>query len=134
MDTVTKEKRSEIMRSIKSKNTGPERKLKMFFVRHGVKGFRLNFKGADIAFTDQHVAIFVDGCFWHGCPEHFSEPKSNIKYWRAHIEANKKRDRETDARLKEEGWTVMRLWEHDVDLLEECFSVVSLERCREALR
>ena len=55
----------------------------------------------------------VDGCFWHGRPEHGSRPKQNANWWREKIEANQRRDRDTDARLKAAGWTVVRVWEHD---------------------
>lgn len=67
---------------------------------------------ADIVFCKAKVAVFVDGCFWHGCPVHGTWPKSNAGWWRAKIEANRRRDRDTDRRLKREGWTVMRFWEH----------------------
>lgn len=68
---------------------------------------------ADLAFVRSKVAVFVDGCFWHGCPEHGTWPKANAAWWRNKIEANVRRDRETDAQLKAAGWTVLRFWEHD---------------------
>lgn len=62
------------------------------------------------------LAVFVDGCFWHGCPVHATWPKTNAEFWRAKIEKNRVRDRDTNRRLREEGWTVVRVWEHeDVD-------------------
>jgi DNA mismatch endonuclease (patch repair protein) len=57
--------------------------------------------------------VFVDGCFWHGCPEHGTWPKQNADWWREKIEANQRRDRDTDARLQAAGWTVIRVWEHE---------------------
>jgi DNA mismatch endonuclease (patch repair protein) len=67
----------------------------------------------DIVFTRAHVAVFVDGCFWHGCPEHGTQPRANSSYWRAKIEVNQQRDRmQTDA-LEQHGWTVIRVWEHE---------------------
>jgi DNA mismatch endonuclease, patch repair protein len=57
--------------------------------------------------------VFVDGCFWHGCPEHASWPKANAEWWKAKIEANRARDRDTDRRLTEAGWMVIRVWEHE---------------------
>lgn len=68
---------------------------------------------ADIAFPGKRVAIFVDGCFWHVCPDHITWPKTNAAWWRSKLEGNQRRDRETDRMLTEAGWTVVRLWEHD---------------------
>jgi DNA mismatch endonuclease, patch repair protein len=67
----------------------------------------------DIAFSGARVAVFVDGCFWHGCPEHGSWPKANAQWWRAKIEANRVRDVDTTKRLEAQGWRVVRVWEHD---------------------
>ncbi len=66
----------------------------------------------DIAFTSRKVAVFVDGCFWHACPEHGSRPKNNEWYWSPKLEKNVERDRAADAALADAGWTVLRLWEH----------------------
>jgi DNA mismatch endonuclease, patch repair protein len=68
---------------------------------------------ADIVFSSAKVAIFVDGCFWHGCPEHASWPKSNAQFWREKIEANRARDSDTDQRLQASGWRVVRVWAHE---------------------
>jgi DNA mismatch endonuclease (patch repair protein) len=59
------------------------------------------------------VVVFIDGCFWHGCPEHFVAPKSHPEYWEPKIAANRARDAETTGRLSDEGWTVLRFWEHE---------------------
>jgi DNA mismatch endonuclease (patch repair protein) len=67
---------------------------------------------ADLLFRPTRVAVFVDGCFWHGCPEHFVPPKTNPEYWNEKIGRNMRRDRDTDTRLAEEGWLVLRFWEH----------------------
>jgi len=67
----------------------------------------------DLAFPRARVAVFVDGCFWHGCPEHGTWPKNNAAFWRRKIEENVRRDRDTDARLAADGWTVLRVWEHE---------------------
>ena len=66
-----------------------------------------------MVFPGSHVAVFVDGCFWHGCPEHMTWPKANADWWRAKIEKNVRRDRQTDLQLREAGWTVVRMWEHE---------------------
>jgi DNA mismatch endonuclease (patch repair protein) len=67
----------------------------------------------DIVFTRQRVAVFVDGCFWHRCPEHGSAPKANGDWWRQKLDANVARDRRNDAALSEAGWRVLRLWTHE---------------------
>ena len=67
---------------------------------------------ADVAFVRARVAVFVDGCFWHGCPKHGTWPKANAAWWRAKIEGNRRRDRNTDVTLRRAGWTVLRFWEH----------------------
>lgn len=67
----------------------------------------------DIVFTRARVAVFVDGCFWHGCPTHGRTPKSNTSYWEAKIELNQNRDARQTAALESAGWTVVRLWEHE---------------------
>lgn len=66
----------------------------------------------DIAFTRAKVAVFLDGCFWHGCPDHATRPKSNAEWWRQKLDKNMARDAETTAHLVSEGWTVLRFWEH----------------------
>jgi DNA mismatch endonuclease (patch repair protein) len=68
---------------------------------------------ADIVFPAVRVVVFVDGCFWHGCPEHATWPKSNAEFWREKIETNKRRDRDTDQRLVAAGWRVVHVWEHE---------------------
>lgn len=68
---------------------------------------------ADIVFTRARVAVYLDGCFWHGCPIHYVEPKSNVEYWRPKINRNIARDAETTAGLEKLGWTVLRFWEHE---------------------
>ena len=68
---------------------------------------------ADIVFSSAKVAVFVDGCFWHGCPEHASWPKSNAQFGREKIEANRARDADTDQRLQASGWQVVRVWAHE---------------------
>ncbi len=68
---------------------------------------------ADIVFPSARVVVFVDGCFWHGCPEHVTWPKSNAEFWRQKIEANRSRDRDTDDRLAAAGWRSIHVWEHE---------------------
>ncbi|UHJ58261.1 very short patch repair endonuclease [Mycolicibacterium fortuitum] len=68
---------------------------------------------ADILFPRQRVAVFVDGCFWHGCPDHKTFPKTNAAWWAMKLARNVERDRETDAHLADLGWNVIRIWEHE---------------------
>lgn len=68
---------------------------------------------ADVVFGPSRVAVFVDGCFWHGCPEHATWPRSNAEFWRNKIEGNRRRDADTNKRLTEAGWAAQRIWEHE---------------------
>jgi DNA mismatch endonuclease (patch repair protein) len=68
---------------------------------------------ADLVFARQRIAVFIDGCFWHGCPEHGVSPTTNSAYWQAKLGGNAKRDRRNDATLMKAGWTVIRIWEHE---------------------
>ena len=68
---------------------------------------------ADLVFTRAKVAVYVDGCFWHRCPQHATDPKNNAEWWAAKLAANVARDRNTDAALAAAGWTVVRIWEHE---------------------
>lgn len=68
----------------------------------------------DFAFPSKRVAVFVDGCFWHGCPKHFKAPVSRAEFWREKIESNRRRDRAVSRMLRSSGWAVVRIWEHDL--------------------
>ena len=68
---------------------------------------------ADIVFGPARVAVYVDGCFWHSCPEHGTRPKANAEWWEQKLRRNQERDAETDRRLREHGWEVVRIWEHE---------------------
>lgn len=80
----------------------------------------------DVAFSRSRVAVFVDGCFWHGCPEHGTRPHANSEWWKTKLAANQARDRDTDRVLGELGWKVVRIWEHELPAVaaERIFSVV----------
>lgn len=112
------------MKRVRQRDTKPEMLvrsavhglgLRYFVDRRPVGGIRSR---ADLVFPTHKVAVFIDGCFWHGCPQHATWPKSNAAFWRDKIGANKNRDRETDRKLKAEEWTVIRVWEHEDP--EEC--------------
>jgi DNA mismatch endonuclease (patch repair protein) len=109
------------MRGIRRRDTVPELALRSELHRRGFR-FRVDFPVAvpsgrsprpDVAFTRHRLAVFVDGCFWHGCGEHAAIPAKNAAYWRAKINRNVERDAEQDARLKSAGWSVIRVWAHD---------------------
>jgi DNA mismatch endonuclease (patch repair protein) len=106
------------MKSTRQKDTPGEITLRRALRALGI-GYRVDVTipgtrcRADVAFVRRKVAVFVDGCFWHGCPEHGTWPKANGEWWRAKIEANRRRDRNTDDRLRTIGWRVLRFWEHE---------------------
>lgn len=102
----------------RGRDTRPELRVRSALHRLGYR-FRVCLRplpdlrrSADIVFPRLKIAVFVDGCFWHGCPEHYSQPRTNTEYWANKIGRNVQRDRDTDARLEDAGWRVIRLWEH----------------------
>lgn len=116
--TTTAKIRSRMSRQ-KSRNTQVELALRHALHAAGLR-YRLHRRPvpgvrreADIVFGPTRVAIFVDGCFWHGCPEHATWPKNNADFWRAKIEGNRARDIDTDNRLAAAGWLSIRIWEHE---------------------
>jgi len=101
------------------KDTQPELAVRRAVHARGLR-YRLNaipFRGlrsrADMVFPRQQVAVFVDGCFWHGCPEHGTWPKANASWWKEKIQANIARDERVTLQLEFAGWTVIRVWEHE---------------------
>lgn len=84
-------------------------------------------RSIDIAFPGKRIAIFIDGCFWHGCEIHRTVPKSNRAWWQAKLDENRRRDRDTTEVLVEQGWTVLRFWEHDApsDVLAAVYSALA---------
>src|SRR4051812_35681454 len=107
------------MRGNRSRDTKPELLLRSVLHKRGMR-YRVAARPipelrrtADLLFAGPRVAVFVDGCFWHGCPEHYRRPASNVEYWDAKVLRNVARDREVDKLLAEAGWTVVRVWEHE---------------------
>jgi DNA mismatch endonuclease (patch repair protein) len=103
----------------RSRDTDPERVLRSTLHRMGLR-FRVHRRPvagvrreADVVFPAARVAVFVDGCFWHRCPEHATFPRNNGAWWEAKLGANVARDADTDRRLLEAGWAVVRVWEHE---------------------
>jgi len=109
------------MAANRRRDTQPEVKIRSLLHRMGYR-FRVDFPiavsgrrpvRADVAFTRKRVAVFIDGCFWHGCPEHWRPPKSNQDYWVGKITRNRERDQLTDELLRAKGWKSVRVWEHE---------------------
>jgi DNA mismatch endonuclease (patch repair protein) len=114
-DVFTKEQRSEVMRKVKSRrNKSTELSLIAFFKANRIKGWRRNYKlfgKPDFAFPRHKIAVFADGCFWHGHDCRNTRPKDNADYWSKKRERNMNRDKEVTQTLQNKGWTVIRLWE-----------------------
>ena len=117
-DTVTPQQRSEIMRAVRSRgNQVTELAFLRLLRRHRITGWRRQVRltgSPDFLFREARVAVFVDGCFWHGCPEHCRMPKGNRSYWMRKITGNRVRDRQVVRRLRMAGWRVLRVWEHEL--------------------
>lgn len=120
------------MRAQRRRDTAPELALRRELHRRGVRYYvdRAPMKGvrrrADLVFPRRKVAVYVDGCFWHSCPQHATFPKNNAQWWAEKLAGNVTRDRDTDTRLTDAGWTVVRIWEHENP-------VVAANRVQEAL-
>lgn len=117
-DVFTKQKRSEVMSRIKGKgNKGTELVMIQILRKHHISGWRRNqdmLGKPDFVFPKPKVALFVDGCFWHGCPKHANMPKNNQMFWEKKLNGNKERDKYVARTLRRAGWKVIRVWEHDL--------------------
>jgi DNA mismatch endonuclease, patch repair protein len=117
-DVFTKTKRSQVMSRVRGHgNKSTEMRLAKLFRRHRITGWRRSrkiFGKPDFIFPKLKLAIFVDGCFWHGCPKHATEPKNNRVFWERKLSANKSRDRLVNQTLHKAGWRVLRIWEHEL--------------------
>lgn len=123
------------MQATRQRDTPPELALRSALHRMGLR-FRLQVtplpglrRRADLVFRRARVAVFVDGCFWHGCPQHATWPKQNAEWWREKIEGNRCRDADTDTRLAEAGWLAVRVWAHE-DPAEAALRVAAAVRMR----
>ncbi len=127
-DIFTKKKRSEVMAAIRSRgNKATELRMAILFRAHGITGWRrqVKLRGAergtqkgkaarmsvDFVFRRERVCVFVDGCFWHACPRHGTQPTGNRAFWKNKFARNVERDREVSRALRKAGWTVLRVWE-----------------------
>ena len=130
MDNLSPEDRKKNMSRIRSQgNRSTERKLRSSLVGAGISGFRMHVASLpgkpDFAFHRERIAVFVDGCFWHGCPTCYVRPKSRQDYWDAKLKRNRSRDASSDAELKSMGWASIRIWEHEMKHPAEVRRVVS---------
>jgi DNA mismatch endonuclease, patch repair protein len=122
------------MQSNRRTDTGPERALRSALHRGGLR-FRKDYRvdlddvrvQVDVAFPRQRLAVFVDGCFWHRCPQHGTDPRLNGDFWERKLQRNVERDVQVGAALMDAGWTVVRCWEHEP-------ADVAAERIRQALK
>ncbi|WP_406210386.1 MULTISPECIES: very short patch repair endonuclease [unclassified Streptomyces] len=119
-----------------SRDTAPEVAVRRLLHAAGLR-YRVNVpvpgaprRTIDIVFGKVKIAIFMDGCFWHGCPQHATQPRANAEWWRAKLDRNMSRDRETTDHLRAAGWTVLRFWEHEsaVDVARQIADAVAARR------
>lgn len=131
---------SRRMAKVRQKGTDAEVALRSELYHRGLRyrvGYEVQKKPrrvADVAFPGLKIAVFVDGCFWHGCPEHATWPKRNAEFWRQKIETNRLRDADTNSRLQMIGWTVLRFWEHEspigaADTVARTVAIAKAKRC-----
>jgi len=128
-DTFSRKKRSAVMAAVRERPSVPlgdrlarrveqedgELQLIAIFLAHGTTGWRRNrplFGKPDFVFPTRKLAVFVDGCFWHGCPLHATQPKTNAAFCRKKLAANRTRDRLVTRSLRARGWSVLRIWQH----------------------
>jgi len=131
-DVFTKAKRSEVMSRIRGcGNKATELALAKLFRRNKITGWRRNqkiFGKPDFVFPKLKLAVFVDGCFWHGCPKHGTQPKGNAVFWRQKISRNKSRDSLVARTLRAKGLLVLRIWEHELVRKNESKLIPRLKR------
>ncbi|MFJ2892680.1 MULTISPECIES: very short patch repair endonuclease [unclassified Streptomyces] len=124
-----------------SKDTGAELAVRRLLHAAGLR-YRVEYpvpgmarRRIDVAFTRARVAVLIDGCFWHGCPEHATRPKANAEWWRKKLDRNMARDLETTEHLIAQGWTVLRFWEHESpDAVAARVAVIVEQRLTERTR
>ena len=107
------------MSAVRSKgNRSTEKRFRAYLIREGVKGWKMHpthiIGKPDLIFPKENLLIFLDGCFWHGCPMCYRQPKTRKKYWENKVDQNRKRDNKIKARLKKQGYSVLRIWEHEI--------------------
>lgn len=121
------------MRAVRQRDTAPELALRSALHRLGLR-FRVQIRpipgvrrSADVVFPKLQLAVFIDGCFWHSCPQHGTTAKANATFWKEKLDANRLRDRGTDHTLRAAGWQVVRVWEHE-NALEAASRILNVVR------
>jgi DNA mismatch endonuclease (patch repair protein) len=119
-DKIIPSKRSQVMAAVKSHgNRSTERRLRALFIKYGIRGWHIQARELpgtpDFVFPNRHIALFIDGCFWHGCKKCYRRPKSKRSYWDKKLQLNITRDRKVNSLLKRDGWKVIRIWEHSLN-------------------
>ncbi|MDD5140478.1 MAG: very short patch repair endonuclease [Verrucomicrobiales bacterium] len=131
-DVFTKAKRSEVMSRIRGRgNKHTELALAKLFRRNKITGWRRNqkvFGKPDFIFPKLKLALFVDGCFWHGCPKHGTQPKGNRAFWKKKFARNIARDRLVNRALRSANWRVLRIWEHELTRKNEIHLLKRIQR------
>lgn len=116
-DVLTPKQRKYNMSRIRGKNTVPEIKLRKMLFASGIRGYRIHYNlpgKPDLVFVKKKIAVFIDGCFWHKCPVDFQEPETRKEFWMKKIQSNIDRDKKVNEQLKNDGWTIIRIWEHEI--------------------
>lgn len=127
-DNLTRAQRSYNMSRIRASRTKPELKIKDAMKQLGFTYQPKLYGRPDFADKKNKIAVFIDGCFWHKCPYHFEEPKSNRQYWQPKIARNVARRIEVKNKYREDGWIVIRIWEHELNNSEKIFETLKHER------
>lgn len=127
MDKLSPALRSRVMAAIRSSgNKSTEKRFRALLVRFGIRGWKVQAAALigkpDFIFPSERVAVFVDSCYWHGCPDHVRHPKTRKAYWKAKIAGNSARDQRVSRALRREGWAVLRIWEHDLADAAKCLA------------
>lgn len=129
MDKIDKKARSEVMSKVRSKNTRLELTFFDLLINSGLSSFSTHVEKLpgkpDIVFDAEKVIVFLDSCYWHGCPKHLRMPATNIEYWQNKIKKNKIRDRRYTAELKKNGWLIVRVWEHELKTPQKVVKKIS---------
>jgi len=126
VDNVSKKQRSETMSKIKSKWTNPERKfhnyLKSYKIKH--KMYPKIVGNPDVFLAEENAVVFIQGCFWHKCPKHYRQPHSDKKYWLEKIKRNIARDKQSHKFLRQQGFKVLIIWEHELKDIERIINKI----------
>jgi DNA mismatch endonuclease, patch repair protein len=126
-DNLTPEQRRRCMSAVKGSRTKPEQAFRKAAWATGLR-YRIKSRlpgKPDLVFVKKKTVVFIDGCFWHGCPKHATRPATNVEFWRIKLEHNKKRDAAVNRQLARLQWTVLRFWQHEIkEDIEECLRIL----------